>query len=97
MAANEGLLTTKCGFCGVSESQAGRLVAGRRVVICDTCVAFAGQVIDDPSSRPDARTATLACSFCDRPAHHAQGLVRGPGVRICDHCVRYCDRVLAAD
>lgn len=98
MAVNDGLRTTRCSFCGASESQVGTLVAGGRVHICETCVAFARQAVGDAGrlAGKESRVGDpLPCSFCDRLPHQAQRLVTGPGVRICDHCIRHCDEVLA--
>jgi ATP-dependent protease Clp ATPase subunit len=38
----------RCSFCGKSETEVSKLVAGPRVYICDGCVAIASQIMDDP-------------------------------------------------
>lgn len=44
---NRGSL--RCSFCGKDEKQVAKLVAGPRVFICDKCVAFAQQIMSDPT------------------------------------------------
>lgn len=34
-----------CSFCGKSETEVAKLVAGPRVYICDECVTIASQII----------------------------------------------------
>ena len=36
-----------CSFCGKSETEVAKLVAGPRVYICDSCVQIASQIISD--------------------------------------------------
>lgn len=36
-----------CSFCGKSESEVAKLVAGPRVYICDSCVTIASRIISD--------------------------------------------------
>ena len=38
----------RCSFCGKSETEVLKLVAGPRVYICDRCVAMASQIMDHP-------------------------------------------------
>jgi hypothetical protein len=37
-----------CSFCGRTAAEVGKLVAGPRVYICDSCVAEAQRVMNDP-------------------------------------------------
>ena len=37
----------KCSFCGKSQDQVRRLVAGPGVNICDECVELCSDIIDD--------------------------------------------------
>ena len=45
-----------CSFCGKSEDQVKRLVAGAKALICDECVAVADRIMkkgpDDPGTEP---------------------------------------------
>ncbi len=49
-----------CSFCGKREGQVGRLIAGRGVYICDECIEFCKDMLDEDkqeaaaSSMPDA-------------------------------------------
>ena len=38
-----------CSFCGKSEADVGKLVAGPKVLICDQCVALASQIMQGHS------------------------------------------------
>ena len=38
----------RCSFCGKSDTEVLKLVAGPRVYICDGCVAIASQLMNDP-------------------------------------------------
>ncbi len=47
--------TLHCSFCGKSEHEVGKLVAGPNVFICDACVAICVDVMDSGrSSVPSA-------------------------------------------
>jgi ATP-dependent Clp protease ATP-binding subunit ClpX len=45
----------KCSFCGKTESEVSKLVAGPKVYICDQCVATAARMMKDD----DSSNATL--------------------------------------
>ncbi len=52
----------RCSFCGKSEHQVEKLVAGPRVYICDVCIHKAKAIIDShetpsPGNTPDDRPA----------------------------------------
>lgn len=47
MAKNSDSKNIKCSFCGKSEEQVRRLVAGPGVYICDECVELCFDIIDD--------------------------------------------------
>jgi len=40
----------KCSFCGKSEKEVNKLVAGPGVYICDGCVGLCSQVIAEASA-----------------------------------------------
>ena len=52
----------KCSFCGKSQEQVRKLIAGPGVYICDECVELCNEILDDeliePSSRSDRVSAT---------------------------------------
>ena len=37
----------RCSFCGKSEDQVKRLIAGEKALICDQCVAAAARTMKD--------------------------------------------------
>lgn len=52
----------KCSFCGKSQEQVRKLIAGPGVYICDECVELCNEILDDeliePASRSDAVSPT---------------------------------------
>ncbi|MGV8122839.1 MAG: ClpX C4-type zinc finger protein [Candidatus Xenobiia bacterium LiM19] len=44
-----------CSFCGKSEKEVSKLVAGPRVFICDSCVAAAQRIMDDNTQENDGK------------------------------------------
>ena len=46
-----------CSFCGKSETEVAKLVAGPRVYICDSCVTIASSIIRD--SHGDVQPVTV--------------------------------------
>jgi ATP-dependent protease Clp ATPase subunit len=36
----------RCSFCGQPESKVGRLIAGPRVHICDTCIGICNKILE---------------------------------------------------
>jgi ATP-dependent Clp protease ATP-binding subunit ClpX len=36
----------RCSFCGKANSEAGKLIAGPGVYICDKCVGLCGEIIE---------------------------------------------------
>ena len=57
-----------CSFCGKSETEVEKLVAGPRVYICDSCVAIAGQIINDSEgqNQPERVELTVWRKVIDR-------------------------------
>ncbi|MDR2734575.1 MAG: ATP-dependent Clp protease ATP-binding subunit ClpX [Spirochaetota bacterium] len=49
-----------CSFCGKLQSEVSRLIAGQRVFICDSCIAYCNQLLNDKpaggAGRPDEYT-----------------------------------------
>ncbi len=42
-----------CSFCGKSEHEVAKLVAGPNVHICDVCVGIAQEIMDSTPNGPD--------------------------------------------
>ena len=57
-----------CSFCGKSETEVAKLVAGPRVYICDSCVAIASQIISDSQgqNQPERVELTVWRKVIDR-------------------------------
>jgi len=47
MPRNEEKKKFKCSFCGKSEEQVRRLIAGPGVYICDECIELCSEIIVD--------------------------------------------------
>lgn len=57
-----------CSFCGKSETEVAKLVAGPRVYICDSCVAIASKIISDSEgqNQPERVELTVWRKVIDR-------------------------------
>ena len=57
-----------CSFCGKSETDVAKLVAGPRVYICDSCVTIASRIISDSNGadQPVRVEATIWRKLVDR-------------------------------
>jgi ATP-dependent Clp protease ATP-binding subunit ClpX len=42
----------RCSFCGKSEDQVKKLVAGAKALICNECVALANKIMKEPPEEP---------------------------------------------
>lgn len=51
MAYDDGDKGLCCSFCGKRESQVRRLIAGRGVYICDECIDYCKEMLDDDKQR----------------------------------------------
>ena len=49
MAKNMIYDEAACSFCGKSQSEVGRLIAGANAFICDECVAMCSDIIGRPA------------------------------------------------
>ena len=50
----------RCSFCGKSETEVLKLVAGQRGYICDQCVAIASQIMNEaPKDQPPRVQASV--------------------------------------
>jgi len=64
MAKYEGAELLKCSFCGKSQKQVKKLIAGPGVYICDECVDLCNEIIDEELSEPEE------VSFAELPKPH---------------------------
>jgi hypothetical protein len=55
----------KCSFCGKSQKQVRRMIAGPGVYICDECVGLCLEIMDEEGVPPNTRAASigLECGF----------------------------------
>ena len=44
-----------CSFCGKSQDEVKKLVAGRGVYICDECIAICRNIIEDEAYEGDGK------------------------------------------
>jgi hypothetical protein len=95
-----------CSFCGKSQKQVKKLVAGPGIYVCDECVAKAGQVTATGEAaatplseiRPlGEEAATVKCGFCGKRRHQVAGLAEGAGGTICTECIGLCDEIIAEE
>ena len=62
MAKYEGTELLKCSFCGKSQKQVKKLIAGPGVYICDECVELCNEIIDE-----ELADVSEEISFADLP------------------------------
>jgi hypothetical protein len=76
-----------CAFCGGEKIDAGRLIAGPGLFICERCVDLAGEVLAEDQERRDERTtiahvdradAKARCGFCGKRRTHVEGMAEAP-------------------
>jgi ATP-dependent protease Clp ATPase subunit len=93
-----------CSFCGKSQKQVKKLIAGPQVYICDGCVARVQTVIAEPGRTVSTPIATIQqvsdeagaeqCSFCGKPRRQVASMTSTGDARICNECLALCDQIL---
>jgi ATP-dependent protease Clp ATPase subunit len=101
--SHSGNLLT-CSFCGKSQKQVKKLIAGPGAYICDGCVSRAHAVIAEPGRTAVTPTATIQlasdgagaeeCSFCGKLRDQVGAMASGGDTRICVACLGLCDGIL---
>ncbi|WP_449061206.1 ClpX C4-type zinc finger protein [Planomonospora algeriensis] len=78
--------SARCSFCGSTEEEAGRLVAGPGPFICGACVTLATELITDGEERAEGPTRLVSvsadrtrCSFCGRKRSRVTGMTEAVG------------------
>jgi ATP-dependent protease Clp ATPase subunit len=94
-----------CSFCGKSQKQVIKLIAGPHAFICDGCVGRAHAVIAEPGQTARTPIATIEqvsdeagtvqCSFCGKRRHQVAAMTSAHDRRICDECLELCDEILS--
>lgn len=95
-----GTKSLSCSFCGRSDKQVQKLLAGPDVHICDDCVTAAaiieGEAVNE--ERGDFRrvepSSQKRCSFCGTSAK-SRKLMSANGHQICDQCRTLSDEILS--
>jgi hypothetical protein len=85
-----------CSFCGKSENEVRRLIAGPKVYICEECVELCNDILADEQygGRKEKRkditslsTTGIACALCNFPIAPEEAVMvpdRGP---LCSTCM----------
>jgi transcription elongation factor Elf1 len=93
-----------CSFCGKSQKQVKKLIAGPGVYICDECIVVADAVI---ATGQDAETpvsavvsvavdlTTAKCGFCGKRRHQVVGIAAAEHASICDECLSLCHEIVS--
>jgi hypothetical protein len=76
-----------CAFCGREKIDAGRLIAGPGLFICEHCVDLGGEVLAEDHERCDDRTTIVSvdradprarCGFCGKRRSRVDGIAEAP-------------------
>ena len=59
MASKDSSQALKCSFCGKSQKQVIKLIAGPGVYICDECIEKCGLILQDDTSKSKKQDQTL--------------------------------------
>jgi len=52
----------KCSFCGKSQKQVKKLIAGPGVYICDECIDLCNEIIEEELAEPTSSSGTACLS-----------------------------------
>jgi ATP-dependent protease Clp ATPase subunit len=97
-----------CSFCGKSQKQVTKLIAGPGAYICDGCVSHAHEVIaghGHPASTPIATIQQVSddadaeqCGFCGKRRHQVAAMASAGDARIiCDQCLELCTKIVSEE
>ncbi len=65
MKAKEHTVNLSCSFCGKSQREVRKLIAGPTVYICDECIKLCNDIIAEENDR-EAGQATNLAAHADR-------------------------------
>ena len=102
-----------CSFCGKTQHQAVKLIAGPGVYICDGCVTLAEGVLGSGEAArteygpvtavPEQAQRTL-CTFCGKIRGQVAGMALAPPgpyrkipAAVCTECLALCDEIIAEE
>jgi len=98
-----------CSFCGKSQDEVRKLIAGPTVYICDECIDLCNDIIaeeidQEDSLAPESRSSrepifgtTLVCPLCRLPRIHADMLTVATDRLLCRTCAEAAGAALAAE
>jgi ATP-dependent protease Clp ATPase subunit len=96
-----------CSFCGKSQKQVRKLIAGPDAYICDGCVSRVQSVIAEPGWSASTPIATIQmvngeagaeqCSFCGKRRDEVGAMAAAGDRRICVECLALCDEILSEE
>jgi len=88
-----------CSFCGKSQHEVHKLIAGPSVFICNDCVELCDEIIVEEdqqeglSKKPEK--APMRCSFCNKTDREVEHVLTGSSVFICSECVAISNRIIS--
>ena len=91
-------------FCGKSQKQVKKLIAGPSAYICDGCMrrvhtvlAAHGRTVSTPIARTEQvgdEPGAGQCSFCGKPRYRVAAMASAGTTRICNECLALCDEIV---
>jgi ATP-dependent protease Clp ATPase subunit len=96
-----------CSFCGSSQEQVDKLIAGPQARICDGCVSRVRAVLAGPGQLSSTPIATIQpvsdeaaeqCSFCGKRRYQVAAMASAGYPRIiCAECLDLCEEILSEE
>ncbi len=100
----EGTATkVRCSFCGKSQDEIRKLIAGPNVYICDECIDLSNETLErevESVSPRDAATpvsSIASCALCRLPKDVAELRMIGEKGVLCGECVDMVQSVAVRD
>jgi hypothetical protein len=96
----------ECSFCGKTQRQVKKLIAGPGVYICDLCTGMASGVIATGADAAAPLSAmvsvaadltTAKCGFCGKQRHQVAGLAAAAQAAICTECLTLCHEIITEE
>jgi ATP-dependent protease Clp ATPase subunit len=96
-----------CSFCGKSQKQVKKLIAGPGVYICDGCLRRVHAVLAAPGGRASTPIATIQqvgdgagagwCSFCGKPRDRVAAMASAGTAQMCNECLDLCEEIISEE
>ena len=92
-----------CSYCGKSQRQVRKLIAGPTVYICDECIKLCNDLLAEPidpaitPAAPGSRAerSKISCSFCGKNLVEVRRMISSPSAYICNECVGLCNDIIS--